>query len=66
MGSKTEDVGLEFSANQSESVSEKTVEIFPRSLLPQLQDLHYIGFFNRGELIKGRIPVIVQNKKGSA
>lgn len=63
MGSKTEDVGLEFSANQSESVSEKTVEIFPRSLLPQLQDLHYIGFFNRGELIKGRIPVIVQNKE---
>lgn len=61
MGSKTEDVGLEFSANQSESITEKTVEIFPRSLLPQLQDLHYIGFFNRGELIKGRIPVIVQN-----
>ncbi|EKD97330.1 MAG: hypothetical protein ACD_23C00967G0006 [uncultured bacterium] len=65
MGSKTEDVGLEFSANQSESISEKTVEIFPRSLLPQLQDLHYIGFFNRGELVKGRIPVIVQNKKAS-
>lgn len=63
MGSKTEDVGLEFSANQSESVSEQTVEIFPRSLLPQLQDLHYIGFFNRGELIKGRIPVIVQQAK---
>ncbi len=65
MGSKTEDVGLEFSANQSESVSEKTVEIFPRSLLPQLQDLHYIGFFNRGELIKGRIPVIVQDKEAT-
>lgn len=63
MGSKTEDVGLEFSANQSESIQEKTVEIFPRSLLPQLQDLHYIGFFNRGELVKGRIPVVVQNKK---
>lgn len=63
MGSKTEDVGLEFSANQSESITEKSVEIFPRSLLPKLQDLHYIGFFNRGELIKGRIPVIVQNKE---
>ena len=59
MGSKTEDVGLEFSANQSESVQEKTVEIFPRALLPQLQDLHYVGFFNRGELVKGRIPVVV-------
>jgi conjugal transfer pilus assembly protein TraD len=59
MGSKTEDVGLEFSANQSESMQEKAVEIFPRSLLPSLPDLHYVGFFNRGQLIKGRIPVIV-------
>jgi conjugal transfer pilus assembly protein TraD len=59
MSSKTEDVGLEFGANQGESMSEKTVEIFPRSLLPSLPDLHYIGFFNRGELVKGRIPVIV-------
>ncbi len=60
MGSKTEDVGLEFSANQSESVSEKTVEIFPKALLPQLPDLHYIGLLNRGMLVKGRIPVIKQ------
>ena len=63
MGSKTEDYGLEFSANQSESISEKTVEIFPKSLLPQMQDLHYIGIFNRGELIKGRIPVILPTKE---
>lgn len=58
-GSKTEDVGLEFSANSSTSVSEKDKEIFPRSLLPCLPDLHYIGFFNRGELVKGRIPVLI-------
>lgn len=63
MGSKTEDVGLEFSANQSTSISEKAVEIFPRSLLPRLPDLHYIGFFNRGELVKGRIPVILADNK---
>ncbi len=60
-GSKTEDVGLEFSANNSSSVSEREVEVFPRSLLPSLPDLHYIGFFNRGELVKGRIPVLVAN-----
>jgi len=58
-GSKTEDVGLEFSANNSTSVSERAVEVFPRSLLPSLPDLHYVGFFNRGELVKGRIPVLV-------
>lgn len=63
MGSKTEDVGLEFSANSSTSISEKDKEIFPRSLLPSLPDLHYIGFFNRGELVKGRIPVLVAHSK---
>jgi conjugal transfer pilus assembly protein TraD len=61
IGSKTEDVGLEFSANSSTSITEKEKEIFPRSLLPSLPDLHYIGFFNRGELVKGRIPVLVAN-----
>lgn len=59
IGSKTEDVGLEFSANSSMSISERNMEIFPRALLPSLPDLHYIGFFNRGELVKGRIPVLV-------
>lgn len=60
-GSKTEDVGLEFSANTSTSISERQSEIFPRSLLPALPDLHYVGLFNRGELVKGRIPVLVAN-----
>jgi conjugal transfer pilus assembly protein TraD len=60
-GSKTEDVGLEFSANNSTSLSERQTEVFPRSLLPSLPDLHYVGFFNRGELVKGRIPVLVAN-----
>ncbi|MDB5860184.1 MAG: hypothetical protein JWQ76_3873 [Ramlibacter sp.] len=63
-GSKTEDVGLEFSANASTSVSERDKEIFPRSLLPNLPDLHYIGFFNRGELVKGRIPILVADPPG--
>lgn len=62
IGSKTEDVGLEFSSSSSTSVSEQVKEIFPKSLLPSLQDLHYIGFFNRGELVKGRIPVVLANK----
>jgi conjugal transfer pilus assembly protein TraD len=58
IGSKTEDHGLEFSGNQSESVSERNTEVFPKSLLPKLPDLHYVGLINRGTLIKGRIPVI--------
>jgi len=63
IGSRTEDVGLEFSANQGTSLSEKDKEIFPKALLPSLPDLHYVGFFNRGELVKGRIPVIIPDKK---
>jgi conjugal transfer pilus assembly protein TraD len=66
IGSKTEDIGLEFSANASTAVSEKEREVFPRSLLPSLPDLHYIGFFNRGELVKGRIPVLVTNPEAEA
>ncbi|MEJ8838114.1 conjugative transfer system coupling protein TraD [Ramlibacter sp. AN1133] len=66
IGSKTEDMGLEFSANSSTSVSERDKEIFPRSLLPSLPDLHYIGFFNRGELVKGRIPVLVTDSRPPA
>jgi conjugal transfer pilus assembly protein TraD len=66
IGSKTEDVGLEFSANSSTSISEKDKEIFPRSLLPSLPDLHYIGFFNRGELVKGRIPVLVTDSQSQS
>jgi conjugal transfer pilus assembly protein TraD len=64
-GSKSEDIGLEFTANNSTSISERPSEIFPRSLLPALPDLHYVGFFNRGELVKGRIPVLVATQTES-
>lgn len=57
-GSKTEDTGLEFSVNRSESISEQTTELFPPSLLPGLPDLHYVAMLNRSEFIKGRIPVL--------
>lgn len=57
-GSKTEDVGLEFSVNRGETISEKTVELFPPSLLPVMPDLQYIALFNRSERIKGRIPIV--------
>lgn len=57
-GSKTEDTGLEFSVNRSESISEQSTELFPPSLLPGLPDLHYVAMLNRSEFIKGRIPVL--------
>lgn len=57
-GSKTEDTGLEFSVNRSESISEQATELFPPSLLPGLPDLHYVAMWNRSEFVKGRIPVL--------
>lgn len=57
-GSKTEDTGLEFSVNRGESIQEKTVELFPPSLLPGMPDLHYVAMINRSEFLKGRIPVL--------
>jgi conjugal transfer pilus assembly protein TraD len=58
-GSKTEDVGLEFSAKDGKSISDKDIPIFNQALLPQMPDLHYIALLNRGRLVKGRIPVLV-------
>lgn len=58
MGSKTEDHGLEFSANHGVSISDKETDLFPPSLLPGMPDLHYVAMLNRSEFIKGRIPVL--------
>lgn len=57
-GSKTEDTGLEFSANRGETISERQTELFPPSLLPGMPDLQYIALLNRSEVIKGCIPVL--------
>lgn len=58
-GSGTEDVGLEFSARDQTTASDKDIGIFNPALLPQMPDLHYIALLNRGLLVKGRIPVLV-------
>jgi conjugal transfer pilus assembly protein TraD len=58
-GSKTEDTGLEYSGNRSESMSDKETELFPPSLLPNLPNLHYLAIVNRGTVIKGRIPKLI-------
>jgi conjugal transfer pilus assembly protein TraD len=57
-GSRSEDWGLEFSANRGESITERATELFPPALLPVMPDLHYVALLNRSEFIKGRIPVL--------
>lgn len=58
-GQKTEDTGLEYSANRGTSLSSKESVLIPRSLYSALADLHYIAVVNRGEVIKGRIPKVM-------
>lgn len=57
-GNKTEDHGLEFSGNISESISEQKVPKIPPDLLGKLPDLQFLALLAGGKLIKGRIPKV--------
>ena len=61
-GAKTEDVGMEFSANNSEGVRDQVAELIPRRLVASLPDLQYYAVVNRGAIYKGRIPALVIDK----
>ena len=58
VGQKTEDTGLEFSANRGTSISEREADLVSTKLLMGLPDLQYFGVVNRAEVVKGRIPVL--------
>jgi conjugal transfer pilus assembly protein TraD len=57
-GQKTEDAGLEYSANRSVSSNTKDVDLVPRNLIQALPDLQFIAIANRAAVYKGRIPVL--------
>lgn len=58
-GSKTEDGGMEFSANVGTSVSLTEADRFPPALLGKLSDLHYVAVLSGGKTFKGRLGKIV-------
>lgn len=58
-GSRTDDPGIDFTANVSKSISEKSVELFAPELLGMLPNLHYIAFMSGGRVIKGRLPKLL-------
>lgn len=58
VGSKTEDTGMEFSANHGRSASDSKTELIPPDLFPQMPDLQYFALVNRSFKFKGRIPVV--------
>lgn len=47
-----------FSGTQSERLEEAEAPLFPAALLGQLPDLHYVGKFAGGYMIKARLPLI--------
>jgi len=60
VGSKTEDGGMEFSANFSTSRTLRATDVFPASLLMRLPDLHYVAALSGGRIYKGRLPRLMQ------
>ena len=46
-GQKTEDAGLEYSANRSTSMSEQSQELIPPNLIMSLPDLQYFAVVNQ-------------------
>jgi conjugal transfer pilus assembly protein TraD len=57
-GQRSEDAGLEFSANRGFSVNEVTTELAPANLLMGLPDLHYMAVLGRSRVVMGEIPVL--------
>ena len=47
-----------FSGTQSERLEEAEAPLFPAALLGQLPDLHYVGKFAGGYMMKARLPLI--------
>ncbi len=60
IGSRTDDGGLHFTGNASESLQQTSVDLISPELLGMLPDLHYIASVAGGRIIKGRLPKIVE------
>jgi conjugal transfer pilus assembly protein TraD len=60
-GQKTEDAGMEYSANRSVSLNAKESDLVPQNLVMGLPDLQYYAIVNRSQVYKGRIPVLTLN-----
>lgn len=64
-GQKSEDAGLEYSANWGTNISEKQAELVPPNLVMALPDLQYFAVVNRAQIYKGRIPVLTLGAGGA-
>jgi len=52
--------------NQGERMTEEEVSLFPPQLLGSLPDLEYIAKFANGKVMKGRVPILLEDKRRSS
>lgn len=60
--SASADNPLEHSGNQGERLMEEEADTFPAQLLGMIPDLQYIAKVSGGRIIKGRLPILTENK----
>jgi conjugal transfer pilus assembly protein TraD len=53
-----------FGSGYSESLEEKEGELFPPAMFGQLPNLHWIGRLSKGRIVKGKIPILEDKRKG--
>lgn len=58
-GQQTDNAGMDYRNQTSQSLQETEAEIFAPELLGMLPNLHYIAFMSGGRLIKGRLPKLL-------
>lgn len=51
------------SGNQGERLDEQEISLFPPQLLGSLPDLEYIAKFANGKVMKGRVPILLDDKR---
>ena len=64
-GSDTEKVD-QYGAQYNETLQKEDMALFPQALLGRLPDLHYLGIFGDGRVVKGRFPVLTSKTKEAA
>jgi conjugal transfer pilus assembly protein TraD len=62
-GQQTDNAGMDYRNQSSQSLGEQEADVFSPELLGMLPNLHYIGSFAGGRIIKGRIPKLVHVKE---
>lgn len=59
-GQQSDNAGMDFRNQMTQSLQETEADVFPPELLGMLPNLQYIAFMSGGRIIKGRLPKLKQ------